>query len=300
MPPNLPDGLSPHLDALVKRALPDGQFAVADGFAPRPDATAWAAIALFAADQAHPAVTAARTALVATQLADGRVPILPQRPEAAWPTTLALLAWLPDPAFAGPAHKAAAWLASHPGAAWARQDKAVVGHDTSLRGWAWIDGTHSWVEPTSLAMLALAGRAEAPKAALDEAARLLLDRQLPNGGWNYGNTRVFRNILLPIPECTGHALAALGGRADPAAVAASLAYLAGPECAVATPLAAAWRAFGLGAFGLATAEVCANCRVALNRQDRFGPFDTPQLAQLIAAAATAGRFAALLGADHDR
>lgn len=290
-----PDALLPHIDALLGRAGPDGRFAVAPGSASRPDATAWAAMALFAAGQASPTVVAARTALAADQLPDGRVPILPQRPEAAWPTTLALLAWLPDPAFAAPADKAAAWLTGHPGAHWKRQDKAVVGHDTNLRGWAWIDGTHSWVEPTALAMLALSARADAPRDALDEAGRLLLDRQLPNGGWNYGNTRVFRNTLLPVPESTGHALTALGGRAEPAAVAVSLDYLAGPECAAPTPLAAAWRAFGLGAYGRATPEICANCLTALDRQDRFGPYDTPQLAQLIAAAATAGRFAALLG-----
>ena len=64
---------------------------------------------------------------------------------------------------------------------------------------------------------------------------------------------------------------------------------------VLTPLAAAWRAFGLAAFDRVTPPVLDNCLTALARQDRFGPYDTPQLAQLIAAAASAGRFAALLG-----
>jgi hypothetical protein len=293
----VPDALSPHLDALLRRAGGDGTFAVVEGSASRPDATAWAAVALFAAGLAGPVATAARAALAAGQLPDGRVPVLPQRPEAAWPTTLALLAWLPDPAYAGPAARAAAWLVGHPGAHWPRQDKenATVGHDTSLRGWAWIDGTHSWVEPTSLAMLALSALPDPPGEALGEAVRLLLDRQLPGGGWNYGNTRVFRNTLLPVPESTGHALTALGGRAAPEAVAASLDYLAGPECDVPTPLAAAWRAFGLGAYGAATPGTAANCLAALARQDRYGPYDTPQLAQVIAAVATSGRFAALLG-----
>lgn len=294
--------LAPHIEALLRRAGPDGAFAVAEGSAPRPDATAWAAMALFAAGVAGEKVTAARTALAAAQLADGRVPVLPGRPEAAWPTTLALLAWLPDPAFAAPAARAAAWLAAHPGSHWVRraEETAVVAHDTNLRGWAWIDGTHSWVEPTSLAMLALSAMAAPPREALDEAVRLLLDRQLPDGGWNYGNTRVFRNTLLPVPESTGHALAALGGRVGPTAVAASLHYLAGPQCAVPTPLAAAWRAFGLGAYGLATPAVTAGCLLALGRQDRYGPYDTPLLAQAIAAVAASGRFAALLGDRHDQ
>ncbi|KHK03310.1 hypothetical protein [Desulfovibrio sp. TomC] len=289
--------LAPHIDALLRRAGPDGAFAVAEGSASRPDATAWAAMALSVVGGAGEQVAAARSALVAAQLPDGRVPVLPGRPEAAWPTALALLAWLPDPAFAAPAARAAAWLTGHPGSHWARREseRAIVAHDTSLRGWTWIEGTHSWVEPTSLAMLALSATAAPPREALDEAVRLLLDRQLPDGGWNYGNTRVFRNTLLPVPESTGHALTALGGRVAPAVVAASLDYLAGPQCAVPTPLAATWRAFGLGAYGLATSEITAGCLLALARQDRYGPYDTPLLAQAIAAVATSGRFAALLG-----
>lgn len=294
MPPNV---LEPYYDALIRRAGPDGGFAVAEGAASRPDATAWAAMALFAAGLAPELVAAARSALAAAQSPDGRLPLLPERPEAAWPTALALLAWLPDPARAENVSRAAAWLLAHPGSHWPKrpEEQAVIGHDTSLRGWSWIDGTHSWVEPTSLAMLALGASAAPPQAPLAEAARLLLDRQLPDGGWNYGNTRVFRNTLLPVPESTGHALAALAGWAAPGDVAPSLAYLQGPQCAVATPLAAAWRAFGLGAWGLAEENESALCLAALERQSRYGPYDTPQLAQCLAAAASRGRFAVLLG-----
>ncbi len=284
-------------DALIRRAAPDGTFAVAEGAASRPDATAWAAMALFAAGLAPKLVAAARSSLAAAQSPDGRLALAPERPEAAWPTALALMAWLPDPARAENVSRAAAWLLAHPGSHWPKrpEEQVVIGHDTNLRGWNWIDGTHSWVEPTSLAMLALGALAAPPAEALAEATRLLLDRQLPGGGWNYGNTRVFRNTLLPVPESAGHALAALAGRAAPDDVALSLAYLQGPQCAVATPLAAAWRAFGLGAWGLAGQDEAALCLAALERQSRYGPYDTPQLAQCLAAAASRGRFAALLG-----
>lgn len=295
------DALLPHYAALRDRVLPDGSFAVAVGAASRPDATAWAALALAAARLAPETVAAARAALAARQSADGRVPLLPERPEAAWPTTLALLAWLPDPAYRDRVLAAAAWLEGHPGAHWPRRDNSEVAHDTSLRGWAWIEGTHSWVEPTALCLLALAAAGNAPAPRMAEAARMLLDRQLPDGGWNYGNTRVFSHVLLPIPESTGHALAALAGRVDRPAVAASLAYLAGPECAAATPLSAAWRAFGLGAWDEATPAVLDNLVTTLARQERFGPYDTPLLAQVLAAAATEGRFAALTGGSvHER
>ena len=289
--------LQTHYDALIRRAAPDGSFAVAEGAGSRPDATAWAAMALFAANLAPELVAAARAVLAAAQSPDGRVALLPERPEAAWPTALALLAWLPDPARAENVSRAAAWLMAHPGSHWPKnaEEQAVIGHDTSLRGWNWIDGTHSWVEPTALAMLALGAMAAPPAEALAEAARLLLDRQLPDGGWNYGNTRVFKNTLLPVPESTGHALAALAGRAATGDVAPSLAYLQGPQCAVPTPLAAAWRAFGLGGWGLAGENEAALCLAALERQSRYGPYDTPQLAQCLAAAVSRGRFATLIG-----
>jgi hypothetical protein len=285
--------LAPHRDALLARALPDGSFAVAPGSAPRPDATAWAAMALSVADAPPEVPAAARKVLAALQQPDGSVPVDPRRPTAAWPTPLAILAWLPDPAFASRVEAAAAWLLSHPGQHWARETNSVTGHDPSIKGWSWIEGTHSWVEPTAQAMLALAalGRAEAPQVA--EAARMLLDRQLPDGGWNYGNTRVFRHMLLPIPESTGHALAALAGRTSRESVAPSLGYLAGPDCAVATPLSAAWRAFGLTAWDAAPAEALSLLATTLERQSRYGPYDTPLLAQVLAALASEGRFAAL-------
>lgn len=286
--------LEPYWRALRQRALPDGAFAVVPGGAARPDATAWAAVALFAAADAPEVVKAARRALVLAQSADGRVPLLQQRPEAAWPTALAMAAWLPDPDFAAPLERAAAWLLAHRGKTWPRQPDSIFGHDPSIAGWNWIDGTHSWVEPTAQAMLVLGALETPPGPALEEGTRLLLDRQLPEGGWNYGNTRVFRHVLPPISESSGHALAALAGRVPRPAVAASLAYLAGPACAAPTPLTASWRAFGLGAWGEADTAVLDNLRVTLARQDRHGPYDTPLLAQVLAAAASRGRFAALV------
>ena len=57
--------------------------------------------------------------------------------------------------------------------------------------------------------LRAAGRASHPR--VREAVRLLCDRALDEGGWNYGNTRVFANTLQPFPATTGIALTALAG-----------------------------------------------------------------------------------------
>lgn len=72
-----------------------------------------------------------------------------------------------------------------------------VGHNTQLVGWPWVAGTHSWLEPTALALMALrhCGHSRHPRAL--EAAELLIDRLLPDGGANYGNTFVLRQVLRP-------------------------------------------------------------------------------------------------------
>lgn len=293
------DALSPFFAELLARGLPDGSFAAAPGAMSRPDATAWAAMALHASGLAPDVVATARKSLADLQLPDGSVPILSDCPTAGWPTPLGILAWLPDPALFPRAKAAAAWLLSHTGCCWSRESRGfeVIGHDPSLKGWPRIVDTHSWVEPTALAMLALTAMGQAGSIVpLAEATMLLLDRELPDGGWNYGNTRVFHNILLPIPDSTGHALTALAAfpiRPERTAVANSLDYLASPKCASRTPLVATWRAFGLTAWGEASPAILDDLIITLARQDHYGPYDTALLAQLLAAAATCGNFCAL-------
>jgi hypothetical protein len=89
-----------------------------------------------------------------------------------------------------------------------------MGHDSKLVGWPWALGTHSWVEPTALAVLALksAGHADHPRTR--EAVRLLQDRLLPDGGCNYGNTTVLGQMLRPHIQPTALSLLALHGESD--------------------------------------------------------------------------------------
>ena len=116
-----------------------------------------------------------------------------------------------------------------------------------LVGWPWVRDTHSFVEPTALAILGLrcAGQADHPR--LREGVRLLLDRALPDGGWNYGNTRVFENVLRPFPAPSGVALAALAGASTDRRVDAGAAYLTTVLPGVRAPLSLGWGLIGLGA-----------------------------------------------------
>lgn len=86
---------------------------------------------------------------------------------------------------------------------------ATFGHDTQLVGWPWVEGTHSWLEPTAMALMAMrqCGFAKHPRAL--EAAELLLDRQIPSGGANYGNTFVLGQKLRPHVMPSGMCLVAL-------------------------------------------------------------------------------------------
>jgi len=71
----------------------------------------------------------------------------------------------------------------------------VAGIDFSLRGWPWQPGESSWVEPTALALMALAS-AGITNERLREAIRYLENRRCPGGGWNVGNPLMF-NTLVP-------------------------------------------------------------------------------------------------------
>lgn len=83
--------------------------------------------------------------------------------------------------------------------------------DGRLRGWAWVDSTFSWVEPTSYALLALKSAGQHKHERIQEAERLLLDRVCADGGWNYGNRKVRNGTLTSMMPPTALAAMALQG-----------------------------------------------------------------------------------------
>lgn len=171
---------------------------------------------------AHGRVDAAKKAcqrLVQLQTADGGVAITAKHSAPCWPTGWAVLAWSKldalsgESQFADHAERAIDYILSLHGRT--MQRLADMGHNTELDGWPWIAGTHPWSEPTAVNVLALkaTGRGNHPRAR--EAAQMLIDRLLPDGGCNYGNTAVFGHELRPHVESTGLVAAALASDADP-------------------------------------------------------------------------------------
>lgn len=238
----------------------------------------------------HPQlVESGRNGLAASQVSNGGVSY-PQAVNVLWPTSLAILAWMGGHQYQNERQRALDFLLGTSGTYWNRNPNAATAHDTGLKGWGWTSGTHSFVEPTSLALLALdiAGCREHPR--FKEGIRLLIDRQLPHGGWNYGNTLVYGNELFPFIDTTGIALAALGGHAAKEEVERSLLYLRLQVQNCRTPLSLACALFGLGAWGEFPSEGHAWVEQAFKQQKKFGVYRTSLISILALACFCEGNF----------
>ncbi|MGZ8492325.1 MAG: hypothetical protein ACXWZS_09000 [Gemmatirosa sp.] len=124
--------------------------------------------------------------------------------------------------------------------------------DATLAGWPWTDGTFGWVEPTSVALLALRAAGARDAFARERIAlgtRLLIDRAAPGGGWNYGNTRVLGQDVAPYPDTTAWALLALRGTTDAPVVRAGLTRLPALLAATRSSLGHALAVLALRAHG---------------------------------------------------
>jgi hypothetical protein len=187
--------------------------------------------------------------LASIQRLDGSIGVKLDLPEPGWPTPFALLVWSSLGGFETERSKALDWLLGLKGEAVARTKDDPIGHDSTIVGWPWVAGTHSWVEPTAMALLALAreGMIDHPRAR--EGVRLLLDRAIPTGGWNLGNPIVFDTPLMPLPGPTGLALLALaklGTRSK--VVDQAIHYLQSALAGTLVPISLGWGLLGLKAW----------------------------------------------------
>ena len=139
----------------------------------------------------------------------------------------------------------------------------LVAQDNSLRGWAWIDQTFSWVEPTAWCLLALKkARARTPPlvsteavSRISEAEALLFDRCSSAGRWNYGNPMVLGQVLPAYIPTTAVTLMALQDRPDHPVVQRSLRFLKANRFAEPSGLALALTLICLRTYGIAVDDV---------------------------------------------
>ena len=288
------DKLHSSLKVIVSRALPDGGFGYADTSSFSPEATAWAVMALKACDTQLDLAKRACDRLVCCQQSDGSICAINGFTAAVWPTSLCLLAWKCLQGYRQPIDGGLRFLLSFKGQHQRKPAGSPTGHDTSIVGWPWVEQTHSWIEPTCLAMLALKANGYNDHLRIKEAVRMLMDRQLTGGGWNYGNTSVFGKELLPIPENTGQALCALSGMTEQAYVQRSLSYALRCVRSIRTPMALAWMLYGIGMWSQLPQQWERSVIESLDLQDRYGPFDTVLLSQLLTVYFTGARLMKIL------
>ncbi|HEY3964130.1 MAG TPA: hypothetical protein VGM05_06210 [Planctomycetaceae bacterium] len=211
------DGL--HRELLRMRRSGTGWGNRAEGN-PYVEPTALAALALAATPSAEQpedsnrAVVAAAEWLKDLQQPDGCLGIAPDLPRPCWTTPLAILVWLAVDRCHESRKKATDWLLTQHGMTWSPTPDSPYGHDTRIAGWAWVADTHSWLEPTALAVLSLKRAGLAEHVRTLDGQRLIRDRVIRTGGWNYGNSAVFGTDLQPQPAPTGLALLALSGIED--------------------------------------------------------------------------------------
>jgi hypothetical protein len=264
--------------------LEGGGFSERPGGRFRPDATAWAILALAGAGaEGRGIAEQACVRLVQAQQPDGSVPMSAAHLTVIWPTALALLAWQALGVSQEAQTRAADFLVKTAGSVGERDRSPEAGHDVSLHGWPWTNGTHSWVEPTTQALLALRRAGQGSHPRVEEGIRLLLDRQLPRGGWNYGNTVVFGTELTSQPDATGAALAALADVAPPEAVERSLSLLERDLPGIDTPVSLSWSIIGLERWNRRPRDSQERIAGCFSLEGRYGGYGTTAMAMLLIA-----------------
>ena len=271
-------------EELSRRFLPEWGIAERPRGQFRTDATAWGILAFGSAGGEQDIVERHRARLIHEQDTNGRLSVSKGHPDSYWPTALAVLAWQNSSHCQMAQGRAIRFLLETTGAHRSRRSDEPAGHDTLLKGWPWVGGTHSWIEPTVLAVIALKVTGNGQHDRVREAIRMILDRQLPHGGWNYGNTLVFGRELRPMPESTGAALAGLVGQVDRGTVARSLDYLRGEIDRLRTPVSLGWSLLGLAGWDLWPSNGTALVERCLANQTRYGSYDTSALCLLLLAA----------------
>ena len=272
------------VDRLSERFLADGGMSDSRHGTFRADSTGWGILALSAGGGNKDVIESHRKRLIRAQDEAGGVFIDNKHVEAHWPTALAVLAWQNSLECGHARENAIQFLLRTTGVRASNQSNGPFAHDLALKGWPWIDGTHSWIEPTALSIIALKSTTYDRHKRVHEAVEMILNRQLPHGGWNYGNTLVFGRELRPMPESTGAALAGLAGLVDENSVAKSLSYLRDEVDRLNTPISVGWTLLGLAAWGNWPSSSPTLVERCLARQSRYGDYGTSALSLLLLGA----------------
>jgi hypothetical protein len=185
--------------------------------------------------------------------ADGSLPVSRHIETNGWTTPHAMLLWSQFSDFGWQRRRAVDWLLRVKGRTLPGSERSdrIVGHDTALVGWPWVEGTHSWLEPTALAILALRKEGFADHPRVQAGVRLIGDRALTRGGWSAAGKSFFGHEVRPQPAPTGLALVALaacGVQGD--FVNSAVSYLADVLPSTRAPISLGWGLLGMRSHGV--------------------------------------------------
>ncbi|HMB07088.1 MAG TPA: hypothetical protein VKP69_25565 [Isosphaeraceae bacterium] len=264
------------------------------GAPPGVEPTALVCLGLLAARPGAPAdaeLSAARAGadwLAAIQQPDGSLGLSGRQPEPGWTTPYGILLWRALGDYETRRRRAVEWLLRQKGKAYPWSDpERIAGHNTMLVGWPWVAETHSWLEPTAMAILALRREGCEDHPRVLEGLGLIHDRAIPSGGWNCGNKAVFGRTLRPQLGPTGLALLVLARRGQRSAVVErAIAYLNATLPGVRAPASLGWGLLGLRAWGRAPDDAGHWLAEAFARSSGR-PDAAPRLAHLLLAAGEA-------------
>jgi len=235
------------VERLLSLSLPDGGLPYYRGNASAAEPTLLAALALSVsgvpAKRAKPLLAWAQK----LQNSDGSVGVDPgHRDQGVWLTALAAIV-LHHFGLAENAKRALDFLLSLRSVTGLKDPR--LRQDDTLTGWPWVPGTFGWVEPTAWSLIALSLSGLGGHSRAEEGVRFLLDRQIPSGGWNYGNPALDGKELLPFWDTTGLALVALHGHGDPKRVGASLELMEKNQGRIESLSGLSWAVLGLQGYG---------------------------------------------------
>jgi hypothetical protein len=277
------------LAELVRLGEPAGRWAYRRGGRPGVEPTALACLGLLAAtgsaDEFGPMVEESAEWLARLQGQDGSLGLAEGVTMPGWTTPYALLVWQALSRFDTSRRRASNWLLRQQGRTIPKEADTdhIVGHDTTLVGWPWVVDTHSWLEPTAMAVLALRREHRGNHPRVEEGLRLIRDRAIPEGGWNYGNKAAFGHSLRPQPAPTGLALLALAGtHPRDALIDRAVRYLEAALTETRAPASLAWGVLGLRAWDSVPAEA-SNWLLESFRELAGRPEAAPRLALLLLA-----------------
>jgi hypothetical protein len=246
-------------DALLTAAHADGGWGYYRDHAPRVEPTVWVLTALAGARRVPgdvQAFAATHLAVLArAQRADGLLADAPRMPPNVASNGLAA-ALLPSTSVPGVSDtlvpRLLEGLAAVKGVKLDTQPGAA--QDNALQAWPWYEDTFSWIEPTAWCMLAFkrapdGRRPESSAARLQEAARLVRNRQCASGGWNYGNGTMLGQDLRPYVPTTAAVVLAMQDETATPDIARAVAWLSSARLAEGSTMARSMAALALHVCG---------------------------------------------------